>query len=83
MDQYDFIDESEGRTAPNFNESFLAIFSQESSSDEDFEGFQSCDIQLGYRVETFEKRTDEQRFADKENRTPSTRPKKRTAKPER
>lgn len=84
MDHYEFVDESEGRSAPNFNDSFHPIFNQDSGSeDEDFTGFQAQDVLLGERVEAFHKRKDEARFADKENILPSNRPKKRVAKPER
>ena len=83
MDHFEFIDESEGHTAPNFNDSFLAIFAQDSSSDEDFEGFGERQIQLGNRVESFHTRQDNKRLAEKENLPPSTRPKKRKSKPER
>ncbi|KXJ20296.1 hypothetical protein AC249_AIPGENE28589 [Exaiptasia diaphana] len=79
MDPYEFVDESNRQDATNFNDSFLAIFSQD-SSDEEFEGFDSRDIHLGKRVEDFHTREDY--LADKENRPPSTNPRKRTSKPE-
>lgn len=84
MDLYEFVDESEGRTAANFDDSFMEAFREDSDSENSFDGFGSEDVNLGDRVHSFHTRTDEEVFGGKENIPPSTfKPRKRKCNPER
>ena len=63
MDPFEFSEPEYDHTANNFSNSFTGIFRDHSDHDDDFEGFEREDIELGVgsRVVLFHHRRDEER----------------------